>query len=384
MRARPLVERTSFVRSPPPRALSAGFALALGLHLLGLAALALLRQPSSTAAAPVARPPEEPLIWLEPAEASSLVAEEAATKANAEDNEASRAAARQRVALAVRPRHSPRKGATSAQGEAASEGGASQADGTVETPDEGAALEAPAPAARVDKRLSLDALGVGPGHNPFLAPSGGRPAANALGQRIDHVLRSALAEHDRKLGLGPEGPAVAAVTELVMQSTTAPNSDALLVLRTDGKGETVHVEVAESSGDPSAWNDVARALLQALHGKKLRVPPGSGGVTMQLRVGSRVQLASGADPGLAIDLFGQEIKAGAGDRSTRLQLLTPKIVVEQYQISSTDPHVKIPVIGLTVNILSVLGDPVDIGSVARRVVHAHLVSLETHPRDPGQ
>jgi len=27
---------------------------------------------------------------------------------------------------------------------------------------------------------------------------------------------------------------------------------------------------------------------------------------------------------------------------------------------------------------------VDIGSVARRVVHSHLVSLETHPRDPEQ
>jgi hypothetical protein len=240
----------------------------------------------------------------------------------------------------------------------------------------------PSEPASSSKPLSLDALGVGPKNNPFLAPSGRRSGTQRrLADQIDHVLRSALAKHDQKLGLGPEGPAVAAVTDLVMQSTSAPNTSALLVLRTDGSGETVHVEVAEASGETEAWNAIAAGLQKALHGKKLRVPSGSGGVTMQLRVESREQLPSGADPGLAIDLLGQEVKSGAGDRSTRLQLLTPKIVLEQYQVSSTDPHAKIPVVGFQFTILGVMGDPVDIAAVARRVVHAHLVSLETHPRE---
>ncbi|MEO8181870.1 MAG: hypothetical protein ABI895_23800 [Deltaproteobacteria bacterium] len=176
----------------------------------------------------------------------------------------------------------------------------------------------------------------------------------------------------------PARPAPQRVARAVTPGGSLP------LLRTDGSGETVHVELAEASGDTDAWNAVARSLLQALHGKKLRVPPGSGGVTMQLRVVSREQLPSGRDPGLAVDLFGQEVKAGAGDRSTRLQLLTPKITLEQYQISPTDPHVKIPVIGFSFTILGVQGDLVDIGSVARRVVHSHLVSLETHPREPEQ
>jgi len=277
--------------------------------------------------------------------------------------------------------------------------------------EEAPAATAPgAPAAAPgDTPLSLAQLGVGSGNNPFLAPSdpqqpsaqqpsrqqssrqgrsarhpGGPPTGRELGERIDHVLRSALAEHDRELGLGPEGPAVAAVLDLVMQSNTSPNPDALLVLRTDGDGQTLYVDVAEASGDTDAWNAIAQSLLQALRGKKLRVPHGSGGVTMQLRVGSRETLPSGADPGLAIDLFGQQVKAGAGPKSTRLQLLTPKITLEEYQVSATDPHAKIPVIGLQLSILALLGDPVDLGAVARRVVHAHLVSLETHPPEPKQ
>jgi hypothetical protein len=102
---------------------------------------------------------------------------------------------------------------------------------------------------------------------------------------------------------------------------------------------------------------------------------------MQLRVTSREALPSGADPGLAINLLGQEVKAGAGDRSTRIEILTPKIVVEEYQLLASDPHSKIPVIHFSLGIFGLLGDPVDIGAVARRVVHAHLVSLETHPPD---
>jgi hypothetical protein len=379
MRVRARIGRSPPLRSPSPRALSLGFALALGLHALGLGLVALVARPLLVVGvAPVAaQPAEAPLTWFEPDEPPRPVAQPGAGEAGA--GEPSGSAAARQVALAVTPRRQlpGRRGAPASVGDEDTDSGGETGR------EEGAARDGP-PAARADKRLSLEALGVGPGHNPFLAPEGRRPDAKAMGQRLDHVLRSGLAEHDRQLGLGPEGPAVAAVTDLVMQSTTAPNTDALLVLRTDGNGETVYVGLAEASGDSAAWDAIAQSLLRALHGKKLRVPSGSGGVTMQLRVSSRVQLPSGADPGLAIDLFGKEIQAGAGERSTRLQILTPKIVVEQYQISSTDPHLTIPVIGLGINLLALQGDPVDIAAVARRVVHAHLVSMETHPPEPKQ
>lgn len=381
MRAPPAAEPRSALRSSRPRALRIGFALALALHALGLATVALVgREFAAARSVARAQPAEEPagLTELEVELQSDAVATESAPPAR-------------KAALAmVAPRHAVRgsAGAASQRGERGSKAAPSaEADGTeaaggdeVPSPEgEGAPGELTSPS----KPLSLGELGVGPGNNPFLAPSGRRSGGTqrSLADQIDHVLRSGLAQHDQKLGLGPEGLAVAAVTDLVMQSTSAPNTSALLVLRTDGSGETVHVELAEASGETAAWEAIVAGLQKALHGKKLRVPPGSGGVTMQLRVESREQLPSGADPGLAIDLFGKEVKAGAGDRSTRLELLTPKIVLEQYQVSSTDPHAKIPVVGFQFTVLGVMGDPVDIAAVARRVVHAHLVSFETHPRE---
>ncbi|HEU4578441.1 MAG TPA: hypothetical protein VFS67_09310 [Polyangiaceae bacterium] len=366
------------LRSSRPRALRIGFALALALHALGLGTVALLGRQFAAAqrvapAQPASDPAELVELELESPDGDAVTAEVPALAA-----QQTRSAPDAPRLAAVAPR--ARRAATES-GSARGAGAAAEADASAEG--EGASSDAANPAGAASKQgLSLDALGVGPGNNPFLARSG-RPSGTQrrLADQIDHVLRSGLARHDQQLGLGPEGPAVAAVTDLVMQSTSAPNTSALLVLRTDGAGETVHVGLAEASGDTAAWNAIAAELQKALHGKKLRVPAGSGGVTMQLRVESREQLPSGADPGLAIDLFGQEVKSGAGDRATRLQLLTPKIVLEQYQVSSTDPHAKVPVVGVQFALVAVQGDPVDIAAVARRVVHAHLVSLETHPRE---
>jgi hypothetical protein len=384
MRAPPAVEPRSALRCSRPRALGIGLALALGLHALGLATVALIGQELAASQRVARAQPAE-----EPSELGELEVELQSDSVATETSPPAREAALAMVA----PRRAARRpaGAVRRQGERGSNASpAAGADGTEAAGgDETPAPEAagtPAEPGGSSKALSLDALGVGPENNPFLASSGRRSGTpRGLADQIDHVLRSGLAQHDQKVGLGPEGPVVAAVTDLVMQSTSAPNTSALLVLRTDGSGQTVHVEVADASGETGAWDAIAGALQKALQGKKLRVPAGSGGVTMQLRVESRVQLPSGADPGLAIDLFGQELKAGEGDRSTRVELLTPKIVLEQYQVSSTDPHAKIPVVGFQFTIVGVMGDPVDIAAVARRVVHAHLVSFETHPREsPAQ
>jgi hypothetical protein len=381
MRAPPTVGPRSALRSSRPRALRIGFALALALHALGLATVALVGRELvvSRGVAP-SQPAREPAelaeleVELQNDSAATVTEASPPVREAALGSIAPGRAARRPARAAIRrgEREADVEQGAAAQGSEAAEG-----DETP-SPDEPGTSSGPA---RSSEPLSLEALGVGPKNNPFLAPAGRRPGTQRrLADQIDNVLRSGLAKHDQQLGLGPEGPAVAAVTDLVMQSTLAPNTNALLVLRTDGNGETVHVELAEASGDTEAWNAIAAGLQKALHGKKLRAAGGGGGVTMQLRVESRVQLPSGADPGVAIDLFGQEVKAGEGDRSTRVELLTPKIVLEQYQVSSTDPHAKIPVVGFQFTIVGVMGDPVDIAAVARRVVHAHLVSLETHPR----
>lgn len=229
-------------------------------------------------------------------------------------------------------------------------------------------------------RLSLRELGVGVEHNPFLGPPAKAPSQRrALSQRLNHSLRSGLAQNDQKRGLGPEGPAVAAVKRIVLDSATTPNTSALLRLRTDPDGHTVHVEVLEASSESAGWSRIAAELRRALSGKKLRVPPGTGGVSMVLRVASRVQLPSGADPGLAVDLFGQNIKQGEGDKSTKLEILTPKIVVQEAEVPYSGGS-KLPMVSGSLAIVALNGDISDLGRTAQRVVSAYLVAMETHPR----
>jgi hypothetical protein len=228
-------------------------------------------------------------------------------------------------------------------------------------------------------RLSLRELGIGAEHNPFTGSPPSQPTQRqALNERLNHSLRSELANHDQKLGLGPEGPAVAAVKGIVLDSATLPNTSAVLRLRTDADGLTVHVEVIEASNASDGWRRIADELKRALAGKKLRVPPGTGGVSMILRVASRVQLPSGADPGLAVELFGQTLKAGEGDKSSKISILTPKVVIQEVEIPFSNGGT-MPVVGVALSIVSGSGDIGDIGAVARRVVTAYLVSMETHP-----
>lgn len=199
-----------------------------------------------------------------------------------------------------------------------------------------------------------------------------------MNQRLRHSLRSGLAAHDQQLGLGPEGPAVASVKGIVLASATTPNTNAVLRLRTDAEGRTVHVEVVEASNESDGWRRIAAELERALAGKRLRVPPGTGGVSMLLRVASRVQLPSGADPGLAVELFGLTIKKGDGDRSAKIKILTPEIDIQETEIPGSDGRA-VPVVRASFAIIAGSGDLVDIGATARRIVTAYLVGMETHP-----
>lgn len=166
-----------------------------------------------------------------------------------------------------------------------------------------------------------------------------------------------------------------------MESPTQPNTSGLLVIRTDAAGLTRSVEVLEASNDTQGWQRIARELERALAGKKLRVPPRSAGISMQLRVTSRTQLPSGADPGLAIELFGQTIKAGSGEKSARIKLLSPGITVSEVPVPYSANGATIPVVGFSPNVFGLSGDLSDIGAVARRIVNAHLVALDVRPEE---
>jgi hypothetical protein len=221
-------------------------------------------------------------------------------------------------------------------------------------------------------RLSLRDLGVG-GSNPFIGSPSELPTERQLqSHRLRQSLRADLARNDQRRGLGPEGPAVTAVKEIVLASATSPNTSALLRVRTDRAGAVTHVEVLEADRDDAEWQRIAERLRQALAGKRLRVPARSDGVSFQLRVVSRVQLPSGADPGLAIDLFGVPVEKGEGDKSTKISLISP--MLREVTLPGSDgATILVP----TINIFGAAGDLADIGAVARRLVTAYLVAMDT-------
>jgi hypothetical protein len=236
--------------------------------------------------------------------------------------------------------------------------------------------------------LSLDELGVG-AFNPFLGDDltkpgagveerGAEGAAAASGRKLEQSIETALARRDQQLGLGPEGPVVAAVETLVMQSTTAPNSEATLFVRTDAEGKVVHTELRVASSDGPEWERIARELARTLGDKRMRVPRGSHGVSFQLKVTSKEQLPSGAAPGLEINVLGATLKRGRGDNATKISILEPKITTQKVPLLHDPLQREVDALVVSLAPFALRGDPVDIGAPARRVVRAHLRDLTVH------
>jgi hypothetical protein len=220
-----------------------------------------------------------------------------------------------------------------------------------------------------------NALGLGD-RNPFmsgaLAGNGGEantadtPPDNKRGQR---VIREALHDHDRELGLGSAGPVISAAESIARTSTAAIESEATLDVVADRDGNVTSVSVASASEDYRGWSTVAASLLSALKKQKLHVPPGTNGVAMSIAIVSREQTPSGAAPGgVRISLFDTPISDPTRGKSPKPTIaILPRARIPL-------PGGKMIVLPIPVPIISGAGDLSDIGAHAQRVVHAHVVS----------
>ncbi len=222
---------------------------------------------------------------------------------------------------------------------------------------DGEASSSTAPEASDAPHLSLSALGVD-GTNPFLDrgdPAAARAAKTArVKRRLDRALAQGLMNSDVGSGRGAGGPVVRSFEATVYASNAPLNGAASFILVIDSEGKLVSSTLGAANGDREAWVRVARQTAQALAGRKLQVPRGKS-VKLTVEVTSHLELPSGADPGVDVHVFGIPVKKGDGPRSTRIDILDP-----------LHPG----------TILSLAGDPVDIGARARRMVHAHVVSEE--------
>lgn len=226
--------------------------------------------------------------------------------------------------------------------------------------------------------LTLEQLGIGE-KNPFLGDAARRIGDKPrLGEGLRRSMADSIVRSEQGRGLGPEGPVLKELVKVTRQSDAALNASAVLRVATDASGLVVGVELVESTSDGRPWRAVAAKLFEALRGQRLRVPRGGRGVTMELRVTSRVELPSGADPDMGVDVLGIPLKEPGGKKSPRISIL--KIDPKGYKVRLSDGKVlELPSMPLQ-SLIEVAVDPVDVTGKAQRMVRAHLERVWANER----
>src|SRR5439155_23974178 len=111
-----------------------------------------------------------------------------------------------------------------------------------------------------------------------------------------------LYERDQSLGLGSDGPVIHALESSAQASTAPVNGRAVFDVVVGSDGMVTSLTVSEGG---FAWNGVAKDALDAVRGKKARVPGSAkNGVAIKIEVDSRVLLPSGHSPTTAVDIAG--------------------------------------------------------------------------------
>lgn len=261
-------------------------AIALGVHFLIVVALLALtpKNPTGRPVAEVESPPEPELIdvielpELEPAPPSS---------------------GKEPVGSVARSAKAPPDMAGPNTGPSGTEGGAAQSS-----------VEVPAPAGSGvtfgTPSLGLNASGAG---NPFLRPGSveaphddGRPTREWTiqdgKQRVEQSLRDAVAERDTSIGLGPEGPALKALSEATRETATPVRSKAVFVITANAEGVVMDVRLG-STGSDVRWGEVRSLAAQKLRDKRLAMR-GAKAVELRIEVVSDVTLPSGSPPGTVV------------------------------------------------------------------------------------
>lgn len=198
-----------------------------------------------------------------------------------------------------------------------------------------------------------------------------RPRTAAEAKRaVEAALREPARQRERDLGLGPEGPVLAALGEATSASSAPVKGRAVFRAVADGTGMIVGIEVVECDGGRPGWANAAELARRALQGKKLRMPSSATLAEMRIEIVSDWKMPSGHDPGTDVSVLGVPVAKGEGKKSTKIDLLDPIPKLVTVELA---PDVKVAVPMVNLGIIAVQGDPADIGARPRRVVHTRLL-----------
>jgi hypothetical protein len=211
---------------------------------------------------------------------------------------------------------------------------------------------------------------------PARAPEGDdargpRPRTRAETKRaVEQALREPARQRERELGLGPEGPVLKALGDAASAGTAPVTGRAVFLAVADATGMIIGIEVVACDGGRSGWSEAAALARAALKGKKLRLPSTAQRAEMRIEITSAWKMPSGHDPGADVSLFGLPVAKGEGKQATKISILDP---IPKLHMVELAPDIKVPVVSVNVDVLSVAGDPADIGARPRRIVHARLI-----------
>jgi hypothetical protein len=222
---------------------------------------------------------------------------------------------------------------------------------------------------RATATLSLEAMGMG-GRNRFLGGNANtdevatdRERAEA---RVTHAMLQPLAERDGALGLGPEGPFLAAMQSSVYGSHLPLRGQATIDLEFESGGGLRTATLVSSDAAADDWAEVlaqARAQTARREGSRGR------GQRVRIAVSTDKLIPSGRHPGVAVDVLGVPLKQGEGPKSTKVSVLGPPKVVMVDAGGVALPMLVVPLAELD-------ADPADLGAAPRRVVHTRVISRQ--------
>jgi len=216
----------------------------------------------------------------------------------------------------------------------------------------------------------------GEGAAASLPAAGERPASDRprtaaeTKQAVEAALREPARKRERELGLGPEGPVLAALGEGAAASASPVQGRAVFLAIADATGMIVGIDVVECDGARAGWAQAAELARTALKGKKLRLPSTAKRAEMRIEVTSAWKLPSGHDPGADVTLFGLPVAKGEGKQSTKVSILDP---IPKIRVVELAPDIKVPILSVNADIISVAGDSANIGAKPRRIVHTRLI-----------
>jgi hypothetical protein len=177
----------------------------------------------------------------------------------------------------------------------------------------------------------------------------------------------ALLEADMAKGLGRGGPAVSALEDVVRTNDAPVRGVATFAVVVAPNG-TADVRLDGANADFDGWSRLTQAMSEAVAHKKLRIPAGTRGLRVTVRIEARVQWPNGKTPE----------QTGAYARTTGLQLSEDSIVVKSVpavnagvvgKVCSAGVHVGIDGVGIAGGC-----DPENIGAHAVRVVSGREMS----------